>query len=451
MNQLNNPCLSLYGFFRREIDKEGQEIKDSTARRWGEALANRLEVVLRDEHDQTPPEPDQNLCQIYHHHDTTIVYASVDQKESQPLTAWQTIGQTLLKNDWADWVSFNQQLLGDWPKRSDNYWGMSLIFTAEVSTMLIDGLSVTSLLPMLETAETSLESLESPLESLLESPLLSAQPWGKAWQLTETEEPFRIWAVLVEDTADLIHLADKVLFTQGYVDMLSLSLHKSYQQWHQYESERNGLQGLIKKLDISLKQLLKDEHPQRQQLTRVSNRYVDFVDLASRVAALRNTIFINSTNYEQLCQNLKLDVTPQDDMFAIHQRQLAHYLLQLDADRAYYEAAMQRFDTGLQTVRANLELILVEQEQQAAQKEKRRDLFLVLIGLWIGVTEICGILDTVLELSGTGITSGYDMLRLQANILFFSLIIAPPLLFFVWLLFFATKKFRDDVLDVDLG
>jgi hypothetical protein len=107
------------------------------------------------------------------------------------------------------------------------------------------------------------------------------------------------------------------------------------------------------------------------------------------------TIAINQNNFQQVATDLKL-LQPDDHVFNHHQERLRHALYQVTVDKTYYDAAKERVDTGLQTLRADLEFSEAERERgreiAEAQRENRRNWILGLIGVILGLAQIWPIL-----------------------------------------------------------
>ncbi|GEM_PF-4720043 len=343
MNQtFKNPCLSVYLFFS---GKEGQAE--------AQTLQDKLKTRLN-QNSHIDPAP---VCRQYERHDTLVLYVSFEQKNDVPQT-WQPLKSGLI------------DLLPMQRKRDKFFWGMSLLYSAEVDSLNFD--------------TTALQNEVFPNAKEVS---ISTKVWGTFWQLSdEPKDSPHIYMVLIEDKV----AGDKVLFSEKAIDVPELSLHKCYQDIDQHETNRAQLHELVRDIDGKLETLLNDSAPARQSLTNVSKSYVQFAKWASQLAALQNTVKINQSNYERFAKHFGL-LSNEDgaDLFVKHQRRIQQGLDQIEADNKYAEAAMQRFSNALETARANYELVTMEQETQSARRERWRDVVLGFIGIVLGLTQVC--------------------------------------------------------------
>ena len=90
------------------------------------------------------------------------------------------------------------------------------------------------------------------------------------------------------------------------MDLIALSLHKSYHHLQQHDEIRDDLHRLTNRLDEVLDKLIETPTPQRDRLTKLSKQYLEFAKLASQVTELQNTVTINTENYRQITNELKL-------------------------------------------------------------------------------------------------------------------------------------------------
>lgn len=398
---LINPYLSLYAFFSAA---DGEE----TAYTWGNELAKHLDVSLHHP-DDPDPDPTQNVCSIYRQHDAWVVYASVDKTEAHTQTIWQELSVTMFGANHSAWQELNQRVLGSpSPPRSHLFWGITLIFGADVAA-----------LPSDSVVKNWLQAIPLPAPEAHSPQRLipSEQPWGMIWQLANQSDPIQqstqIYTILALDSH--AEEANNLLFAINHYDRVELSLHKCYQQLQQYEQNRDQLYHRLDELDAALETLLEQTPPKQEALTTFSTQYVEFTKWNSQILELQNTVTINGTNYDQTAKKLNL-FRPQEQIFSTHLQQLKTGYRQLQADRTYYNAANERFNTGLQAVRADLELRLLKAEQQStenwritqqhegekerkeAKREKQRDLLLVLISILLALSQIWPLVDKFLEL-----------------------------------------------------
>lgn len=388
---LINPYLSLYAFFSAADGKE-------TAHKWANQLAKHLDVPLHHPGDPDP-DPTQNVCSIYRQHDAWVVYASVDKTEAHAQIVWQELSVTMFGANKSAWQELNQRVFGSpSPPRSHLFWGITLIFGADVAALPSDSV-VKNWLDAIP--------LPSPEAHSPQRLIPSQQPWGMIWQLANQSDAIQqsthIYTILAK--AEQADEANNLLFAINHYDRIELSLHKCYQQLQQYEQNRNQLYHRLDELDAALETLLEQTQPKQEALTTFSTQYVEFTKWNSQILELQNTVGINSRNYHQTAKKLNL-FRPQEQVFSTHNEQLRTGYRQLQADRTYYNAANERFSTGLQAVRADLELRLLKAEQESteqwrisqqdakekerkeAKREKQRDLLLVLITLRGNVGEI---------------------------------------------------------------
>lgn len=369
---LKNPYLSLYAFFSR---KKGER----AARAWGGQLATRLGVRLRAP-DDPDIDPSQNLCFIYRLRDAWIVYASVDREGEYAPAVWQELGEIMFGVAGAAW-QIGAYPGGAAPSGSESqawwrvFWGVSVLFGAEVTR-----------LPSQEEAGAYLEAIPLLPNSQALDPIASSeQAWGTVWQLAgysnQMQHSPHLYAIL--STHKQAEALNEILFTKNHYDQMELSLQKCYHQLRQYEQGRDLLHTHIYDLDHALQAVLQSSPPKQEKLTGLSRQYVEFAKWSSEVSELQNTITINSSNYEQLGLQFNL-FHEQDNVFEPQLKRLKHGQKQLDADKVYYNALVERVGTGLQAVRADLELRMVQVEQDAAREwrhfmRKQSDLELRLI------------------------------------------------------------------------
>lgn len=373
-----NPYITLYTFFSL---KDGAEI----AHQWGYALASQLGVPLHDT-DNPPLNPDDNVCFIYQQHDAWVVYASVDKKGDCPKSVWGVLSDILFGHQDLE-EALNQGILWKrWATRTKSFWGMSIFFGSEIESLQEEDDWLETIFPLYDLSESNY--------------LTSLQKWGLIWQIIDLpnlqQKPIHIYAALaLKEHADE---AEEILINQ--IDVVELSLHKSYQQLEHYEVHRPELYKRLDHLDEELEDLIQTEQPTREVLTAFSKEHFEFSKGSSNTLELQNTVNINRENYRETAEELDL-FGSQDEIFTAHSKQLRTGCEQLKADQIYYEAALRRFETGLQAVRANLELLLVEQEQSDAKRDKKRDFILALIGVALSATQIWPILDKWYELHET--------------------------------------------------
>ena len=387
-----------------------------------------------------------------------MLYVSVDVQAAEPVTVWQELSTTLFGMNRSLWQTLHEQIRQESPETpSKRFWGSSLFFGTEVSLEKVDTQAMEPYLPQLLgwTDDVKVKS--------------STQPWGKLWQLNEASnqalESDHLYVVLKE--SPLTNEADE-FFQFGIIDQLELSLHKAYHHLRQHELGRKTLYQLIPELDAVLKRLLRQENPTKAHLSALARQYAKYVDWISQVAALQQTVAINRHNYDYLADEFCL-LRETDRVYRSHTRQLKRGLSQLEADQVYYEAAQKRLDTGLQTVRAELELQLViaghkaadereqtriqreqerEKEQQEREREKREaqtrrdeeqdtrerekeeiearekehDLLLAWIGFWLGMTQVWPIIQEIIE------SYRNEAIRLQADQAFLIVILLMVML-----------------------
>lgn len=406
-----SPYLSWYVYFS---NYDGQQ----PAREWGERLAAHLGVPLHTDYDDI--DASQHICYLYPLPDTWVLYVSVDMQGPQPLTAWQELSSTLFGQDRQLWQALYQQIREASPQTpSRHFWGSTLLFGAEPSSASFDAEQWQGLMPLLLGWGNQVRLKRS------------VEPWGNVWQLTGLYDDFietaHIYAVLTESDSQASYF-----FEFGKLDQLELSLHKAYHHINQHRIGRKRLYSLMPELDAQLKKLLDKAIPTQQSLSTLSKQYLNYVDWISQVAQLRQTVAINSDNYRYIAEEFRL-LRQTDEIFKDHSQKLKRGMAQLDADRVYYEAGQRRLDTGLQTLRAELELQLVtaqhkaaeereqarqerEREREKAQKraeaerearekenerqeerENERNQLLTWIGIGLGLTQLWPITERILE------------------------------------------------------
>ncbi len=388
-----DPYITLYMFFSL---KHGKNV----AYQWGHVLASQLGVRLHDV-DNPPLNSDENVCFIYPQHDAWVVYASVDKKGDCPKSVWGVLSDILFGHQDFEETLSKGALWRRWTTRTKSFWGMSLFFGAEIESLQEEDDWLETIFPLYNFSESNC--------------LTSLQKWGLIWQITDLlnleQKPIHIYAVLA--LKEYAKEAEDILINQ--IDIVELSLHKSYQQLEHYEAHRKTLYDLLDYLDRQLEELIEAEQPRRDVLTAFSKEHFEFSKLSSNTLELQNTVDINRKNYHRTAKELGLFGT-QDEIFSAHSKQLRTGYDQLQADQIYYKAALQRFETGLQAVRANLELLLVEQEQTDAKRDKQRDSILALIGLLLGVAQLWPIADTVLDLLNPNSLDSWQVMRLGINV-----------------------------------
>lgn len=414
---LHNPYLSLYAFF------SGQK-GEQAAHDWGERLASHLGVPLHDD-DGSQIDPSQHVCLIYREHDAWVVYASADMQGAYPLTAWQELSEIIFGAESAAWQTLNEQVWGDdWQARANLFWGVTVFFGAEVTSLgyrqqpLLSANPLTSLwrigVKLAQLAQKLLRSSPQALdlqperwlgqlpllpESKVLSPTLSSQqPWGTLWHLARPSGDMvpSVHIYVVLSTPEQANQVDEILFRRSNIDRVELSLHKSYHQLRQYELGRDELQVRISGLDTALENLLQNSPPEQNKLMAFSTEYVKFAKWASEITELQNTVTINSNNYQKTARRLAL-LRQEDEVFKRHLQQLKDDQAQLQADKTYFDAATERLGIGLQTIRADLELRLVEKERTEAGRETQRNLLLGRIGILLGLTQIWPILHDQMD------------------------------------------------------
>ena len=69
---------------------------------------------------------------------------------------------------------------------------------------------------------------------------------------------------------------------------------------------------------------------------------------------------------------------------------IAAALKQLNGDQQYYEATIRRLEVGLQTMQTDF-------EANQHDRERRYDTLLVLLGIWLGLSQVCPSIPDVVE------------------------------------------------------
>jgi len=361
ISPLNTPFLSIYAYFGDE----------TIAHKWHKKL---------NEHLKQSSDPDY-VCRIYHRHDVWVAYASISLGDTHTPEAWKNLSVDMFGENGTQWTDINQTIIGnDWLTQFGSYLGVTLFFGAEVTDTDFqhqkEWLVHVPLLP----------------ESKPTKPNILSQPtWSHIWQLAgqpkgqpDTMHKYpHVYVVLF--TPDQKKEAYSIFFRKGNMDILELSLHKSHQHLQNYEHGQGNLHRWIDNLDSQLTPLLHSPEPSQTKLQNFSKEYADFATAISVAAELQNSVHINTLNARQRIEEFSF--TPTNDViYHTHLKQIEHGLTQLEVDKVYYEAAMQRLDTGLQTVRTHLETI-------QNQRNLRIEWLLGIIGVILGVVGVLPFLE----------------------------------------------------------
>jgi len=412
-----DPFLSVYIFF---VDQAGSQL----ANEWHHRLAAHLGVpphtpesfesaLERLEWDST-----QHICLLYQQPDAWVLYLSLGLPGQHPLSAWQTLSETLFGQGLQLWQALEAEIwpTGERSLPSKRYWGASFFFGGQVDDFDFNfdrsrpdqWLDTTSLLP----------------EELATFHATSVYEWGNVWLLANAPQlgPELPSVYLMLAKSPWYEYVKRLFFTSDNFDLLALSLHKCYHGWRQYEQGRVQLHEQVSALDRELKSLLGDREQGRSALNAFSQQYLQFVQWVSQISELQNMMAINATNYHAIATSLRL-LLGTDEVFASHWQRLQHRIGQTKADQIYYEQALKRLEIGLDTLRTVLEVRTLDAEQEAAerwrnlrlvqeeeryrraeekekeeQKEKKREQFLVYVALLLGITQLWPILQqSILE------------------------------------------------------
>lgn len=349
---LQDPYLALYAFFNREEDGWTE------AKNLHRQILQRLQISSPND-DASGFDKDldsQRRVYIYHQEDAVVIYSSIDIGGEQRSKTWSQLSEFILGQDWRE------------RPQSDHLWGMSIFFGATVEALpqtdkQVDNILATISLPLIPQPERPV-------------PAYSQQTYGDVWllasRLSLKENHPQVYLVL--STPEQETVLNQVLPPPNGFDLIELSLHKISNQLEIYHQHRSDWNRHSSKLDSAFKEILTElrqkQNFDREKLSNLSTPYVDFVGWTTQIAALHQTIEINATNYQQALNKLEL-TTPNDAIFSTLKQRFEQEKDQLKHDLAYDEITVQRIRAGLETIRADFELKLVEAEYQTAQEWRK--------------------------------------------------------------------------------
>lgn len=390
---IQDPYLVLYAFFNRE---DGW----AEARDYHQEMRQRLQISSPSD-DASGFNRDldsRRRVYVYSQENAGVVYLSLDVGGKQHPKTWSRLNEIALGRDWLECP------------QGDKIWGSSIFFGATVESLPLTDRQVNSLL-----AEIPLPLIHQPNRP---TPAYSQQKWGDVWLLASRlilkENHPQVYLIL--STPEQEATLNQVLPPPNSFDLIELSLHKICNQLEIYRQHRPDWNRHSYQLDADFKEILTElrqkQSVDRAKLSDLSTPYVDFVGWTTKIAALRQTVEINAANYQQTISKLRL-ATPEDTIFNVFKQQFEREVNQLKHDLAYDEITVQRIRAGLETIRADLELKLVEAEYQTAQewrktrvqnevrekkeagKERQRDLLIAFIGLILGITQVWPIIQGI--------------------------------------------------------
>lgn len=364
---LQDPYILVYAFF---------DATSPYAQIWHAYVKERFEKHL--ELAEKRPEIFHHQLQLYDKEDALIVFVAIECLGSHSTPIWRKLHSILFG---ADGVRL---------PTGEGCWGITVIFGGLVEE---------------EQAADKYLLYLNDLSQLLgnyagATPLHSNQSWGRLWLVQHPRRADQIspqiYMVLPSHKQEV--LAHQFLLTENGFNLVEASLHKAYQQFDIYQHYcaewKEAVPFLDKALDEALQNMHKHQLLESSKLTLLSLRYAEFFGWLTRLAELHNTIETNYTNYRYTSTDFGF-LHEDDQIFRFHMRKLEQAVAQLAVDRRYYEAAVARLDVGLQTVRTNLELALVEAERvsrdearRQGEQADRRDFLIAMLGLLLGFTQL---------------------------------------------------------------